>query len=135
MEQVKKQEDQIEVIVVGIGPMLDNIDLPQPKGARLPEDSPYRSIVNHCYDAWLDLREFRRRMAHGAIIHALTQLCSHYPMVDLQQVATGYAQDIDARKITKLEEEAEEPAKRLAEDVDLFGNGEGSASKIRRNLY
>jgi hypothetical protein len=35
----------------------------------------------------------------------------------------------------KLEEEAKEPTKRLAKDVKLFGNGEGSASYIRRNLY
>jgi hypothetical protein len=31
MEQVKKREDQIEAIVAGIGPMLDNIGLPEPK--------------------------------------------------------------------------------------------------------
>jgi hypothetical protein len=67
-------------------------------------------------------------MAHGAIIHALVQLCSHYLTVDLQRVAIGYAQGTDAQKITKLEEVAEEPAKRLAKDVELFGNGEGSAS-------
>jgi hypothetical protein len=28
----------------------------------------------------------------------------------------------------KLEEEAEEPVKRLDENVELFGNGKGSAS-------
>lgn len=32
----------------------------------------------------------------------------------------------NADKITKLEEETEEPAKRLAEDVELFGSGQGS---------
>jgi hypothetical protein len=67
-------------------------------------------------------------VAHGVIIHALMQLRSHYPTVDLQRVATGYAQGTDAQKITKLEKEVEDPAKRLAEDVELFGNGEGSAS-------
>jgi hypothetical protein len=39
-----------------------------------------------------------------------------------------YAQGTDAQKIMKLEEEVEEPAKRLDEDVELFGNGKGSAS-------
>jgi hypothetical protein len=67
-------------------------------------------------------------VAHGAIIHALTQLCSHYLTVDLQRIATGYAQGTDAQKIRRLEEEAGEPAKRFAKDVKLFGNGEGSAS-------
>jgi hypothetical protein len=32
------------------------------------------------------------------------------------------------RNITKLEEEVEEPVTRLAKDVELFGNGEGSTS-------
>jgi hypothetical protein len=75
MEQVKKREDEIEAITAGIGPVLDNIGLQQPEGARLPEDGPYRSIIDHCHDAWSDFKEFARSMAHGAIIHALVQLC------------------------------------------------------------
>ena len=42
-------------------------------------------------------------------------------------MATGYAQGTNADKITKLEDDVEEPAKRLAEDVKLFGEGESSA--------
>ena len=64
---------------------------------------------------------------HGAIVHALTQLRSHYPSVDLQRVATGYAQGTNAEKIARLEDEAEEPVKRLVEDVKLFVEGESSA--------
>ena len=66
-------------------------------------------------------------MTHGAIVYALAQLKSHYPLVDLQWVVTGYAQGMNADKITKLEDDVEEPAKRLAEDVKLFGEGESSA--------
>ena len=76
---------------------------------------------------WVDFKEFARSMAHGAIVHALTQLRSHYPLVDLQQVATRYAQGTNVEKIVRLEDDAEEPAKRLAEDVELFGEGESSA--------
>ena len=65
--------------------------------------------------------------AHGAIIHALTQLRSHYPLVDLQWVATRYAQGMNVEKIARLEDDAEEPAKRLTEDVELFVEGESSA--------
>ena len=64
---------------------------------------------------------------HGAIIHALPQLRSHYPSVDLQWVATGYAQGTNIEKIARLEDKAEEPAKRLAEDVELFGEGDSNA--------
>ena len=35
-------------------------------------------------------------------------------------MVTGYACGIDGMKIARLEDEAEEPAKRLARDVDLF---------------
>ena len=38
-------------------------------------------------------------------------------------MVTGYARGTDATKITRLEDEAEEPAKRLAGDVDLFDEG------------
>ena len=42
-------------------------------------------------------------------------------------MVTGYAQGMDAEKIARLEDDVEEPAKRLAEDVDLFGEGGSSA--------
>jgi len=41
-------------------------------------------------------------------------------------VVTDYAQGIDVMKIARLEDEAEEPAKRLAGDVDLFSEGGSS---------
>ena len=66
-------------------------------------------------------------MTHGAVIHALTQLKSHYPLVDLDRVATRYAHGMNTDKITKLEDDAKEPTKRLAEDVELFGEWESSA--------
>ena len=48
-------------------------------------------------------------------------------MVDLQWVATGYAQGMNVEKIARLEDDAEEPAKRLTKDVELFVEGESSA--------
>ena len=42
-------------------------------------------------------------------------------------MAIGYAQGTNAEKIARLEDEAEEPAKRLAEDVELFVEGESCA--------
>ena len=75
----------------------------------------------------MDFKEFMCSVTHGAIVHALTQLKSHYPLMDLQRVATGYAQGTNVDKITNLEDDIEEPAKRLAEDVELFGEWESSA--------
>ena len=42
-------------------------------------------------------------------------------------MATRYAQGTNADKITKLEDDVEELAKRLAKDVELFVKGESSA--------
>ena len=42
-------------------------------------------------------------------------------------MATGYAQGTDMKKITRLEDDTEEPVKRLAEDVELFGEGGSGA--------
>ena len=42
-------------------------------------------------------------------------------------MAIGYAQGMNADKIAKLEDDIEEPAKKLAKDVKLFGEGESSA--------
>ena len=107
--------------------MLECIGLEQPKGSRLPSDGPYRLVVDCCRIAWTDLEEFARSATHGAIIHALAQLKFDYPSVDLQRVPTGYEQGKNADKITKLEDDVEEPAKRLAEDVECFGQWESSA--------
>jgi len=38
-------------------------------------------------------------------------------------VVTGYAHEIDATKIARLQDEMEEPAKRLAGDINLFDEG------------
>ena len=42
-------------------------------------------------------------------------------------MATGYAQGTDTEKIARLEDDAEELAKRLAKGVKLFGEGGSSA--------
>ena len=42
-------------------------------------------------------------------------------------MATGYAQGTNTEKIARLEYDAEEPAKRLVEDVKLCSEGGSSA--------
>ena len=91
MEQVKTQDDKLEAMIVGIQPVLDCVGLEQPEGGRLPYDGPYRSVMDHCWIASAGFKEFVRSAAHGAAVHPLAQLRSHYPSVDLQWVATGYA--------------------------------------------
>ena len=83
VEQVKACDEKLEAMTVGIQAVLDCIGLEQPKGAWLPGDEPYWSVMDHSRIAWEDFKEFARSTAHGAIIHALTPLWSHYPLVDL----------------------------------------------------
>ena len=91
MEQVKERDDKLETMIVGVKPMLDYVGPEQPEGGRLPNDGPYRSVMDRSWIVWMDYKEFMRSAAHGAVIHVLAQLRSHYPSVDLQRVATGYA--------------------------------------------
>ena len=127
---MKARDDKLEVVIVGIKPMLDYISFAPPEASSsswLPGDLPHQSIVNRCQMAWVDFKEFTCSAAHGAIVHALAMLRSHYPSVDLEQVVTSYARGTDAAKIAKLENEAEEPGKKLASDIDLFGEGGSGA--------
>ena len=91
MEQVKAHVYKLETMIVGIQPVLDYVGLEQPEEARLPSDGPYRSVMDRCGTAWANFMEFARSAAHGAIVHALTQLRSHYPSVQLRRVVTRYA--------------------------------------------
>ena len=114
-------------MTAGIKPVLDCIGFTPPKGmTQLPDDPPPRTIMDQCQTAWSDFKEFMRSAAHGAIVHALMVLRSHYPLEKPKEIMTGYARGTDAQKTAKLEDEAVEAATRLARDIDLFGEGQGS---------
>jgi len=68
MEQVKAHDQKLEAMTAGIQPVLDCVGLEQPEGAR---------------PAWVDFKEFTRSATHGAVVHAVAYLRSHYPSVDL----------------------------------------------------
>ena len=46
---------------------------------------------------------------------------SHYPTIDLQAIGAGFAKGMGATEHQQLEDEVEDAAKKLAGDVDLFG--------------
>ena len=45
---------------------------------------------------------------------------SHYPTVDLQAIGAGFARGVAAMEHQQLEDEVEDAAKKLANDIDLF---------------
>jgi len=117
-----------EAMIAGIKPVLDCIGFVPSKGiAWLPGDPMPWTIVDRCQMAWSDFKEFTRSAAHGAVVHAFTVLRSHYPSMDLEQVVSSFARGMNATKITKLEDKAEEPVNRLAENIDLFDKGGSGA--------
>ena len=50
---------------------------------------------------------------------------SHYPVVDLQAIGAGFAKGLSKAKTQQLEDEVEDAAKKLAGDIDLFGETDG----------
>ena len=59
--------------------------------------------------------------------HALAVVWSHYPAINLQAIGVGFARGTGATKQEQLKDEVEDAAKRLAGDVDLFGEVDGEA--------
>ena len=46
---------------------------------------------------------------------------SHYPVVDLQAIGAGFAGGTGEMEHQQLEDEVEDAVKKLAGDIDLFG--------------
>ena len=63
------------------------------------------------------------------MIHALAVVRSHYPTINLRAIGAGFARGMGATKQEQLKDEVEDAAKKLASDVDLFGevNGDDQA--------
>ena len=54
---------------------------------------------------------------------------SHYPATDLQAIGARFAGGTGTMEHQQLEDEVEDTAKKLADDIDLFGemDGDGEA--------
>ena len=54
---------------------------------------------------------------------------SHYPSTDLQAIGARFARGIGMMEHQQLEDEVEDAVKKLAGDIDLFGeiDGDGEA--------
>jgi len=63
------------------------------------------------------------------VTHALAVVQSHYPAINLQAIGAGFARGTGTTEHQQLEDEVEDTTKKLAGDVDLFGemDGDGEA--------
>ena len=61
--------------------------------------------------------------------HVLVVVRSHYPTIDPQSIRGGFAEGLSDVETQQLEDEVEDAAKTLADDIDLFGemDGDGEA--------
>ena len=61
--------------------------------------------------------------------HVLAVVWSHYPTIDLQSIGGGFAEGLSDAETQQLEDKVEDVAKKLAGDIDLFGetNVDGGA--------
>ena len=61
--------------------------------------------------------------------HALAVVRSHYQSVDLLMIGGEFTEGLSKAETQQLEDEVEDAAKKLAGDIDLFGetSGDGEA--------
>ena len=106
--------------------MLDCIDMevaPQPDD-RLPRPN---TIIDRCKAVWENFKSFNHDATVSTMTHALAVVWSHYPTIDLRVIGARFARGTGATKQQELEDEVEDTAKKLADDVDLFGEVDGES--------
>ena len=77
--------------------------------------------------AWENFKSFNRDVIITAVTHALAVVRSHYPSIDLQAIGAGFTGGTGTTEDQQLEDEVEDAAKKLAGDVDLFGEMHGDS--------
>ena len=117
VQEARTQREKFE-------PVLDCVDLevgPQPDGS--PPCS--NTIIKRCKAAWENFKSFNRDAIITTITHALAVVRSHYLAVDLQAIGAGFARGMGEVEHQHLEDEVEDTTKKLASDIDLFGEKDG----------
>ena len=124
VQEAKTQRDNFDTVVVAIKPVLDCVDL---EPATQPDDRRQRSdtIIQRCKAAWDNFKSFNRDAIVSVATHVLTVVRSHYPAIDLQSIGGGFAEGLSDAETQQLEDEVEDAVKKLAGDIDLFGETDG----------
>ena len=100
----------------------------EPETAPQPDDRPPRPdiIIERCKTVWESFKSFNRDAVVTAATHTLAVVWSHYPATVLAAIGGGYAEGLSKAETQWLEDEVEDAAKKLASDIDLFGETDGS---------
>ena len=57
--------------------------------------------------------------------HALAVIRSHYPAIDLQAIRGGFTEGLSEAETQQLEDEVEDAAKKLTDNIDFFSKTDG----------
>ena len=104
--------------------MLDCIDLKMATQHNDRQQHP-DIIIQRCKAAWESFKTFNRDAITTVATHVLAVVRSHYPTTDLQSIEGGFAEGLSDAETQQLEDEVEDAAKMLADDIDLFGETDG----------
>ena len=99
----------------------------EPEMAPQPNGRPTRPavVVERCKTAWESFKDFNRDVVASAATHVLAVVRSHYPTADLQAIGDGYAEGLSDAETQQLEDDVEDTVKKLAGDIDLYGEMDG----------
>ena len=87
--EAQTQRGKLNVVVVGVRPVLDCIDMevaPQPNNRPPCPDA----IIDRCKAAWENFKSFNLDAIVTTVTHALAVVRSHYPTVDLQAIGARF---------------------------------------------
>ena len=124
MQEARTQRDNFDAVVAAVKMVLDHVDLelaPQPDGRRQRSDT----IIQRCKAAWENFKSFNRGAIVSVATHALAVVRSHYPAIDLQAIGGKFTEGLSDAETQQLEDEVEDAAKKLVDDIDLFGEADG----------
>ena len=120
-QDARTQRDKFDAVVARIKPVLDCVELevaPQPNGRPPRPDI----VIERCKTAWESFKTFNHDVVVSAATHTLAVVRSHYPATDLQAIGEGFAEGLGEADTEQLEDEVEDAVKKLAGDIDLFGD-------------
>ena len=119
-QDARTRRDRFDTVVAGITPVLNCVEAEK---APRPDGRPTRLdvIVERCKTVWESFKGFNHDAVASAATHVLAVVRSHYPTADLQSIGGGYAKGLSDAETQQLEDDVEDAAKKLAGDIDLFG--------------
>ena len=124
VQEAKVQKENFDAVITAIKPVLDCVDLElatQHDGRRQRPDT----IIQRCKVAWENFKTFNYDTIMIVATHVLVVVRSHYPTIDLQSIEGGFTEGLSDAETQQLEDEVEDVAKKLASDIDLFGETDG----------